>query len=168
MDMGVVLQGSSPGVKDTEEPWEISPDVMLIGGKFFDRLRGGLKQCRVSDALVFADKTTQVLWHREGEKEMMSGELAVDLFFQPLSGLMLLASGAVPIATGAIEFMGPAARFALIKGQAAGFGATGSESIDGFAVCFRHQVGVALEVLRAEGAKDFIDGGHDRVPPSRD
>jgi hypothetical protein len=35
-------------------------------------------------------------------------------------------------------------------------------------VCFRHAVGVTLEVLGAEGAKDFIDGGHGRVPPSRD
>jgi hypothetical protein len=28
-----------------------------------------------------------------------------------------------------------------------------------------HRVGVALEVLGAEGGKDFTDGGHDRVPP---
>ena len=30
MDMGVILQGSSPGVKDAEESWEISADVMLV------------------------------------------------------------------------------------------------------------------------------------------
>jgi hypothetical protein len=35
-------------------------------------------------------------------------------------------------------------------------------------VCFGHQVGVTFEVLGAEGCKDFTDGGHGRVPPSRD
>jgi hypothetical protein len=35
-------------------------------------------------------------------------------------------------------------------------------------VCFRHAAGVTLEVLGAEGCKDFTDGGHGRVPPLRD
>ena len=35
MDMGVILEGSSPGVKDAEETREISADVMLIGASFF-------------------------------------------------------------------------------------------------------------------------------------
>ena len=110
--------------------------------------------------LVFAHKATQAFWHREGEKEMVGGELALDLFFEPLSSLMLLASRAVAIATGAIELMRPSAAFALVKGQAAGFGTAADDGIDGFEVCFRHQVGVALEVLGAVCAKDFIDGSH--------
>ena len=81
---------------------------------------------------------------------------------------MLLASRAVAIATGAIEFMGPSAGCALVERKAAGFGAAGNHRIDNFEMCFRHAVGVALEVLRTEGAKDLIDGGHGRVPPSRD
>ena len=81
MDMGMVLQGSSPGVKHSKETRQIGAEVMLIGGEFFNRLRGGLKQGRVSGALVFSDKGAQVLRHREGEKEMVRGELAVDLFF---------------------------------------------------------------------------------------
>ena len=81
MDMGVILQGSSPGVQHAKEARQIGADVTLIKSKFFDGLRGGLKQGGVSSALVFAHKGAQVLWHREGEKEMVSGELAVDLFF---------------------------------------------------------------------------------------
>lgn len=38
MDMRVEFQGSSPGVKDAEESWEISTDVMFIRSHFFDRL----------------------------------------------------------------------------------------------------------------------------------
>lgn len=91
---------------------------------------------------------------------MVSGELALDLFLKPLLSLMALASWAMAIATGAIELMGPTAAFALVEGQAAGFGTAGCDGIDGFEVCFRHAVGVAFEVLRAEGAKDLIEGGH--------
>src|SRR3990170_8254657 len=167
MDMGMVLQGTSPGVQHSKKARQISTEVMWIGGKFFHGVRRGLKQGRVSHALVFANKGAQALWHREGEKEMVGGELAVDLFFQPLSSLMLLASRTMAIATGAIELVGPAAGFTQVAGQAAGFGAAGSDSIDGFEVCFRHQVGVAFEVLRGEGAKDLIDGGHGLVPPLR-
>jgi len=78
-----------------------------------------------------------------------------------------IASGAMAIATGAIELMGPPAVLTLVAGQAAGFGAAGHQRSDDFEVCFRHALGVAVEVLRGEGAKDFIDGGHGRVPPSR-
>src|SRR4029453_19334206 len=81
MDMRMGVEGSSPSVKHSKEARQISTEVMLIGGKFFDGLRRGLKQGRVSGALVFAHQGAQVLRHREGEKEMVSGELAVDLFF---------------------------------------------------------------------------------------
>ena len=46
MDMGMVLQGSSPGVENTEEAWEIGTDVFSIEGKFFDGLGGRLEQSR--------------------------------------------------------------------------------------------------------------------------
>ena len=87
----MVLQGSSPGVKDTEETRQIGAEVMLIGGKFFDGVGRGFEQGRVSHALVFADEGAQLFWDREGEKEMVRGELTVDLFFEPLLSLMLLA-----------------------------------------------------------------------------
>jgi hypothetical protein len=31
-----------------------------------------------------------------------------------------------------------------------------------------HDRSIALKILGAERGKDFTDGGHDRVPPSRD
>lgn len=147
-------------MKHSKEARQISTDVMVIGGKFFNGVRGGLKQGRVSGTLVFSDKATQVRWHRKGEKEMVRGELTLDLFLKPLLSLMLLASRAMAIATGAIELVGDAARFALVERNAAHFGAAGDDGIDGFEVCFRHGLGVAFEVLRAEGAEDLIEGGH--------
>jgi hypothetical protein len=37
MDMGVILQGTTPGVKDSKESREISADVVLIQSKFLHR-----------------------------------------------------------------------------------------------------------------------------------
>jgi hypothetical protein len=109
-----------------------------------------------------------LFWDREGDEEVVSGELALELFLKPNLSLMVLASRAMAIAAGAIELMALGAGFALVEGNAAAFGATGNHRIDDFAVSFRHGLGVALEVFGAEGAKDVIDGGHGRVPPLRD
>jgi len=46
--VGVILQGTSPGMEDSEETWKISTDVIWIQGEFLDGLGGGLEQGRVS------------------------------------------------------------------------------------------------------------------------
>jgi hypothetical protein len=65
---------------------------------------------------------------------MVTGELASQLFLQPLLGLMVLTGGAMAISTGAKDPMELAAAFALIKGDTTEFGATGDDGIDDFAV----------------------------------
>ena len=98
----------------------------------------------------------------------MTGELPLDLFFQPLTGLMVLTSRAMAISTGAIDPMELATLLALIKGDTTGLGATGDDGIHDLAVCFRHEMGIALQVLGAEGLEDLIDGGHGPSPPLSD
>jgi len=78
---------------------------------------------------------------------MVTGDLPFDLFVQPLSGLMVLTSGAVAISTGAIDPMELATTFALIKGDAAELGATADAGMDDFAVCSRHEMEMAFQVL---------------------
>ena len=38
VDVGMILQGSAPGMKHTEEAREIAADVFGVGGKFFQRI----------------------------------------------------------------------------------------------------------------------------------
>ena len=168
MEMGVKLEGSSPSVKDSEETREIPTDVMFIRGDFFNSLGGGFEQGRVSHPLVFANEAAQNLWDGKGEQEMVTGELSFHLFFEPLAGLMVLTGWAMAISTGAIDPMDLAALFALIEGEAAGFGATADDGIDDFAVCVRYGLGVAFQVFRAKGSEDLIDGGHGLTPPLPD
>ncbi len=43
MDMGVIFEGSAPGVQDAEESGEIPSDVVFIRGEFFDGFGGGFE-----------------------------------------------------------------------------------------------------------------------------
>jgi hypothetical protein len=167
VDMGMVLQGSSPSVEHAEEAREIGTDVLLIEGKFFNRIRGRLEQSGVTGALVLAHERTQLLWDGKRDEEVVTRQLALDLFSQPLLGLIVLAGGAVAIAAGAKELARLSAALALVERHPTGLGTTRRDGIDDFAVSLWHPGGVTLEVLGSEGCKDFTDGGHDRVPPSR-
>ena len=44
MDMGMILQGASPGMQNAEETGKVSADVLLIQGQFFDGIGGSLEQ----------------------------------------------------------------------------------------------------------------------------
>ena len=56
VDVGVILQGTSPGVEDAKESREITTDVVFVEGEFFDGLGGCLEEGRVSHPLVFANE----------------------------------------------------------------------------------------------------------------
>ena len=97
MDMGVKLQGPTPGVKDAKETREICADKVLIRDQFLHRFGGCLEQGGVGCSLVLANESAQTLRDGKGEQEMMAGELSFDLFLQPLAALMVLTSGAMAI-----------------------------------------------------------------------
>jgi len=118
--------------------------------------------------LVLSDETAQILRDGESEQEMVARELAFYPLLQPLPGLMMLTSGAMTVPAGAIDPMGLATTFTLIKSETTGFGATVDDGVNDFAVRFRHDLGIALQVLGAEGSEDLIDCGHGPAPPSPD
>ncbi len=80
MDMGVILEGPSPGVKDSKESREICADVMFIQGKFLHSFGGSLEQDRVSHPLVLTNESAQILRDGKSEQEMVTGELTFHLF----------------------------------------------------------------------------------------
>ena len=114
MDMGVILQGTPPGMKDPEESRKITADVFFIRSQFLDGLGGGFEQGGIGHPLIFPDKTTQLFRDGKGHHEMVSGQLPPHLFFQPLLSLMVLTSRAMAIAAGTINQMGLATFFALV------------------------------------------------------
>ena len=167
VNMGMVLQGAPPSVEHAEEAWEIGTEVFSIEGKFFDRIRRRLEQSGVTGALVLAHEGAQLLWDGKGDQEVMTRELALELFFEPLLGFVVLASGAVAIAAGAKELARLSAALTLVERDTARLRTTRREGIDDVAVSLGYGASVTLEILGCEGGEDFMNGGHDRVPPSR-
>ena len=78
---------------------------------------------------------------------MVSWELALDLFFEPPLGFIVLAGGTMTIATGAIDLARLGAAVALVERHSAGLRTTGDDGIDDFVVSLGHRRGVTLEVL---------------------
>ena len=76
--MGMILQGSAPGMEHAEEAWEVGADMLGILGEFFDGLGGSLEQSGVAKALVLADERAQLLWDGKGDQEVVTRELALD------------------------------------------------------------------------------------------
>jgi hypothetical protein len=140
-------------VQHTEEAWEIPTDVLLIKGELFDGVGGRLEQSRVTEALVLAHERTQLFRNRKRDQEVVTRELAGDLFFEPLLGLIVLAGGTVAIATGAKELARLSAAVALVECYPAGLGATLRDGIDDFTMAPGHGASVALKILGAEGGK---------------
>ncbi len=155
-------------MQHAEEAWKIATDVLLIESEFFKCIRRRLEQSGVTGALVLAHERTQLFRDGKGDQEVVTGELALDLFFEPALGLIVLTGRAMAIAAGAKELARLGTAVALIEGGPASLGATSDDSIDDFAMGLGHPMAIALKILRPKGGKDFTDGGHDRVPPSRD
>jgi hypothetical protein len=138
MDMGVIFEGTTPGVQDAEESREICSDELFIWDQFFNGFGGSFKQGGVGRPLVLTDEAAEALGDGKGEHEMVTWELAFQLFVQPLAALVVLTGRAMAISTGAMEAMKLAARLALIQGDPTGLGATGDDGIDDLSVCIGH------------------------------
>jgi hypothetical protein len=139
--------------------------VLLIEGELLNRVRGGLEQSRVTDALVVPHERTQLFWDGKCHQEVMAWELACDLSLEPLLGFTVLAGGTVAITARDKELLRLGTAIAFVKRNPASLRTTGHDGIDDFAMSLGHGASVTLKILRAEGGKDFTDGGHDRVPP---
>lgn len=93
------------------------------------------------------DDGTEGFGDGEGDEEMMTGELVFDLFFQPLSCFVMLAGGAVAVATAFVEDMRFLAAVTVIDRDAGGWGVALDDGLHGFAMLKRDSVSETLEIL---------------------
>ena len=103
MNMRVVLEGTTPGMKDAKEAGKIAPDMFFIRDELLYGLRGGLEEGRISRALMTTNEPTETFGHRERDHEMMPGKLAIHLSFKPLTCLNVLTGWAVAIAEVSVD-----------------------------------------------------------------
>lgn len=134
VDMGMVVQLPSPGVEYTEEAGGVGAEELGIGGEGFQGTRGCREECAIADTLMRTEKRPQRLRHGEGQHEMVTGQLPLELFFKPLVGVAVLASWTVPITAGAVNGMRLPTGIALIDDGSRVFGATVDHGADHLAV----------------------------------
>ena len=79
MDMRVVLELPAPGRQDTEKTREVCPDETLVFGEPFEGFGRGVEHGVVREALMRADEGTQRLRNGEGDEEMRSGKLLLQM-----------------------------------------------------------------------------------------
>ena len=166
VDVRVVLQLSSPRMQHTEEARRIAANEPRVGRQSLDRRRGGGEQSAIADSLMGAQKRPQRFRHGEGQHEVMPRKEPLQLFFQPLAALVILAPRAVAIAAAAMHQMPSVAVLAEVDHRAVHVGATAEDGIDHLAVFGEHRIPEAPQVLRSKGAKDLADATHGRDPPS--
>jgi hypothetical protein len=95
--MKTILKGAYPRMENAEESRKIASHVLRVRGE----LLYGPGRCadsgRIGDVLVAPDEAAQILWNREREHEMMTGQLPAHLGFEPLPRLVVLACGTMAI-----------------------------------------------------------------------
>ena len=160
----MIFHGAAPGVKDSEKSRKIAPDVSVVTGQFLYSLRRCFEYGGICCPLVGANQAAGLLRDGKGDHEMMPWKLPVHLPFQPKACFMVLTGWTVPVAAGHVDDMGLAALLALIESYAGGFGATLDDGLHGLSLLTGHGRGKLVEILGAEGAKDFTDCCHSETP----
>ena len=166
MNVGVILQGATPGVQDAEEPGAIAADVPGIDGEGLDRPRRGSKQRPIADLLVATQEGAQGLWHGEGDHEVRAGELTGLVPRQPRLALALLAAGAVSVAAGAMHDVLLPTGLAHVEGGARRLGMALRNGRDDLLVRLGHGRAEAVQVRGPVGAKEVLEEAHATGPPS--
>ena len=113
VDVGMVLERSSPGRQDTGETRAVGADEPFVFGEPCEGERRGVEHGLGGEALMGADAGAQGLRDSEGEEDVRPRELCVRVVVEPLLGCMRLALGTVAVATGMIDAVVPPTAWAL-------------------------------------------------------
>ena len=97
---------------------------------------------------------------------MVTGTLPLPLLFQSFSRLVMLTGRAMPVAAGAVDEVRFPALFTAVERSTASFGAAVTDGLHRFSMFVRDGLTIAIYILRAESAEDFIDLFHATALPS--
>jgi len=119
-------------MENTGKAGQIGAYKALISGQFFEGLGGGLEQALVSEPGMRAAKGSQGFGDGEGDEEIGTWHLLVELVLEPELGVVVLTLRTVPITAGMIDAMRLAAAWAGVEAVAIGTGSTGPDGPNGF------------------------------------
>ena len=94
---------------------------------------------------------------------MMPGQLPNHLLFQPLSGFVILAGGAMTITAGSEDRMVAAAFITLVNHSTKAYCAAFDDGINDFSMFNRNGITEVLDIFRPEGAENFTCLAHGQI-----
>ena len=151
------LHGPAPGVQDAEEARQVDADVPFVGGQLPECGAGGLEQ-RVEGDLGLEDhEGPEFLGDREGDHEVVGGQLLAEASVQPFPGLGGLARGAHAVSAGLGEDVLPAAAFADEEQRSVRRGAAALDGADDLQMLGRELVPMLVDVLVAVVDEELLD-----------
>jgi hypothetical protein len=167
VEVGVVRELPAPGMQDAGETWEVGADTTLVFGEAFESEGRGVEQGLVGEAWMGAEEGTEGLGDSKGDEEVRPWELSLQVMRKPLLGFVLLALGAVAIATGMMDAVLVATAWALREAVAIVPALAVLDGAEDLAVR-GGQMGLALQGLWGEGSEDVTPGDHGRRPGMRE
>jgi len=161
--MGVVLALSAPGVQDPGAPREGCPNAARVGGQPLAGHGRRLQHGVVRETLRRAETGTPGLRAGAGAADVRPWALRVQVVLEPLLGLMLLALGTVPVATGRMDAVWPPTGWALREAVAGMAAVAPWDGAADRAVCGGER-GVALQGRWRTGGEARAAGGQGSSP----
>jgi len=160
VDVGMVLELATPGVKDAPEAGEIGSYELLVGGQGFQCLGRCLEHGLVAKALVGPDEGAELLWDREGDQEVWSWQLAFHLSMEPKLSFVVLAGGAVAVAARAEDEMGLMTLGTVVEHGAVGFTLAVDDGLGDLEMVIRDGIPEPEEVVGSIDSEDIVDSAH--------
>jgi len=101
MNVGMIDQSAAPGVENTEHP-QCRPQSIGVPGQILQGAGAGFKEKTIPQGGMGTNPLTQGLGHREGDQEIARGQEQLGMMIQPGLGILLTATGTMPVIAGMI------------------------------------------------------------------
>ena len=127
MNVRVIDQSAAPGVKDAEHP-ECRPQSLWVAGQILQGTGAGFKEKTIPQAGMGTNPLAQRFWHREGDQEVTGGQEQLGMMIQPSLGVLLTATGTMPVVAGMIGVVVDLTVRAPVEGASSG-GSAATENL---------------------------------------
>jgi hypothetical protein len=164
--MLMLLELPAPRLQATGATRQVRPNEALVVGQPREGRCRGLQQGVGREALRRAEAGAERLRDRQGEKAVRPRALCVEVVLKPLRRFMLLALGAVAVATSMLAAVLSRTVWALREAMAIGAAAAVLEGAAHLTVC-GGEVRRALQVCGRKSGADVPQGGHGSRPCMR-
>jgi hypothetical protein len=99
MDMGMIVKSSCVGMENGGKS-RLPAKSFVVSGEFFQGSTDTGEHQRIDGFLISPGKIPELFGQGKSDQEIRGRQSLVQLLFDPLAALMILAMGAVPVAAG--------------------------------------------------------------------